>query len=496
MVGKNMITLEELYKRKQETENSKILEKRKESQLGTECLKEESPKSDKWKPQEVKNFTLPEFKIPGKLTDKKQEMLSKILTFVNITQKRRLKCGCTAMPIPTTSKKNLLIWGNKMNVSRAIEQMENIGLITVLDETFRYGCKNKEQNYGKLYAYYKENEEKFIQYCKDNNIIRYDIYSPTEKEIKKRIKIKQEIEPIISFDKTKIRFGTNLKLTKPQGVSVANFEQFLKLCLYENYPEFGLIQTKIKEINEFYEEYPKFELSFEPSITWKENKVEKIGIRVSNPLCNMKKENRVEFLKQYGFNLEKDISGSVPRLTLSINSGHWIDESVNIYELISKEFEPEVEWNEARKEIVKYYILVSYFESGSDKMLGKNVTYNINKDGLDKTEVDELMGNFRKAMCNVLGGKLYGNEIFYIESCVYIMTVYDLLKSGIMVWLLYDAFYAKQIRCVDDEEEILEQETFVNMIEKGVAINLRYFMEYSKFRQECKEFFGKDLWGR
>ena len=491
-----MITLEELYKRKLDIKSDKVSSNQEDNTKEDVSIKEDkSDKTERWKPRELKNYTLPEFNPPKKLTKHQIEEMSKILTFVHFTQKKRLKCGCTVMPILTTGKTNLLIWKSKQQVGRKIDRMIDMGLIELIDKNSRFGYKDKKQNYGYLYAYYKENEDKFIQYCKGNNIEKYDIYSPTEQEIKKSIEIKQEIEPIISFDKTKIRFGTDLKLTKPQGVSATKFEQFIKFCLYENYPEFGLIQTKVKEINEYYEEYPKFELNFEPRITWKGDKVIKIGIRVSNPLCNMKKEDRAEFLKKYGFNLEKDISGSVPRLTLSVNSGHWIDESVNIYERISKEFEPGAEWNEERKEIVKHYILVSYFESGSDKMLGKNVTYNINKDGLDKTEVDKLMGNFRRAMCKVLGGKLYGSEIFYIESCVYIMTVYDLLKSGIMVWLLYDAFYAKQIRCVDDEEEILEQETFVNMIEKGVAINLRYFMEYSKFRQECKEFFGKDLWG-
>ena len=43
--------------------------------------------------------------------------------------------------------------------------------------------------------------------------------------------------------------------------------------------------------------------------------------------------------KGHDFVLEKDIRSSVPRLILSLNKGYWVDESVDIYELINNEFE-------------------------------------------------------------------------------------------------------------------------------------------------------------
>ena len=48
---------------------------------------------------------------------------------------------------------------------------------------------------------------------------------------------------------------------------------------------------------------------------------------------------------------------------------------------------------------------------------------------MNKKELDELMGKMKEAVVKVEGGTLYGNEIFYVESCVYLMTVYDLLCS-------------------------------------------------------------------
>ncbi len=54
----------------------------------------------------------------------------------------------------------------------------------------------------------------------------------------------------------------------------------------------------------------------------------------------IKKKSRYWFKKRNQFSLEHNIKSSVPRLTLSMNTGHWVDESVGIYELIGKEIHP------------------------------------------------------------------------------------------------------------------------------------------------------------
>lgn len=495
-----MITLEELYKKQLEVEEEekekKELKKKSKKETKEKSKKEEKPiRENKWKPQEIKGLKTPPFNPPAQLTKSKKEKVSKWLAFVYMVQGIRLKSGCTAMPIPTTSKRYQKIWKNKMQVGREIQEMIKLGLIAEYDNSSRFGAKVQSENYSRIFTYFKENEDKLIQYCEDNNISPYDIYQDTEKEVKQKEKIIKKVEPIITFKTEEVRFSTNLKLRKPEGISNKQFEIFLKDCLYENYPEYRLTEIKIKEINDFYDEVPNFKLSFEPSYTWRKDKVIKIGIRVTNTLCNMdKKSERPEFLDKNGFYLEKDMSGSIARLTLSINKGHWIDETIDMYELMGKEFEPEVEWKESRRDMIKYYFYKSYFTHGSDIELGRNVSYKLYQKGIVKTEVDKLIGDFRKCVINVLGGKIYDNDIFYIESCVYIMTVYDLLKSGFMVWLLYDCFYAKKSKYLEDEET-LDEETFKSMVEKGVALNLKYFMEHSRFKQECIELNGEDLWG-
>lgn len=447
---------------------------------------------DNWKPCALEGYETPKFEIPVKKSNNyetyKREELSRVLAFIEYARKKRIKGGCTAMPIPTTSRKNLMIWGYPKAISRGIEFMKEIGLIKVHIDQFRFGVPFQGANYGKTYAYFEENEQKVIQYCEEHGIYKYAVKNleeirGTEKQIEKIELAIEYIDEVKTFDRSAVRFAKGLNLEKPEGVSKEEFKLYLYCCLYLNYPELALHQGKADEINEnFYKDYPELTLRFKPHFTWQDNKVVKIGIRISNEICNQKREERKELLDQYGFHLEHDVRSSVPRLTLSINKGRWIDESVDIYKLINDEFEPDSEFTPARRDAIKHYMLRTYFDIGSDKELGRNVLSDIYKakieiPGVDKTEVDGLMGRLREAAFRALGNKTYGSDIFYIESCVYLMTLYDLLTSGHMVWLVYDAFYS------NGEED---QETFTEMVRNSVRLNFGYFMEKSDFRQFSK----------
>jgi len=58
-----------------------------------------------------------------------------------------------------------------------------------------------------------------------------------------------------------------------------------------------------------------------------------------------------------------------------------------------------------------------------------------------------------------------------VESCLYVMTLYDLLKSGIKTWLVYDAFYSKEFE---------DKEMFDSMIENGIKLNFEDFIKWHK----------------
>ena len=448
---------------------------------------------DNWKPYSLEDYTTPKFEVPVKKSNsyevyKKQE-LSKVLAFIEYAQRKRLKEGCTAMPIPTTSQRNLMIWGYPKAISRAIKFMKDTGLIQVHIDTYRFAVPYAGANYGKTYAYFAENEKKLIQYCKEHGIHKFVIKNleeirGTKKQIEKIESALDLIDRYRTFEISAVRFTKGLELEKPDGVSDQDFVLYLYACLYLNYPELAFHQAKADEINErFYEDYPEFKLRFRPHFTWKGNKVVKIGIRLSNEFCNKKKAERKVLLDQYGFHLSHDVRSSVPRLTLSTNEGRWIEEDIDIYELINKEFEPETEFSEARRDALKHYMLRTYFDMGTNKELGRNVLSIINemkvkRPGVKKEEVDELIGKLKNAAFKALGNKTYGSDIFYIESCIYLMTLYDLLTSGHMVWLVYDAFYSNG---AEDEE------TFKEMVKNSVKINFNHFMEHSIFNENFKK---------
>lgn len=435
--------------------------------------------SKKWKPDTVDEYIVPDFNLSDSEAtaagQKKYATLSKILAFVELAQRLRTSEGCTVMPISVTSACNLAIFGGEMGVSRAINKMIEIGILGEYDETYRFNAPfpYDNENRSKRYKYYYDNEQKFLNYCERNGIEKYMPVNKvkfTEEEIKIVESVSREYR---EFEIEDVRFSSNLKLVMPLGVKPADFEIFLLWCLHRNYPLFGFYQNKINELNEkYYKDYPQFALRFEPKITWGKSKhsksVVRISIRATNSYDNKSKEERKNILAQYGMTLQRDIKSSVPRLTKSLNEGKWVDEPIDIYNLINHEFEPEAPFTEERREAIKALHMAIYFETHSDVNIGKNIWYKMNKVGANRNEVYEVMKRLKEAIIKAEGGNLYKSEIFYIESCVYAMTVYDLLSAGHNVWLVYDAFYS---------DGKTDPEDFETMIAHGVRENFRDFYE-------------------
>ena len=420
-----------------------------------------------WAPEKAEDYELPPFtikesKAKGAET-KLRNKLSKVLAFIDLVKHKRFKTGCTIMPISVTSKDNLAIWDNEMGVSRAISYMIEIGLISLESDKYQYGAYYEKDNKSKTYRYYKENEDKIKEYCEDRNIPVF--------LVKNKVYSTKAIHNIhTDIDKSKVRFSSRLKLFKPADLSKADFEKQLTLCLYENYPGFRFHIIKANEINEkCYRDYPEFRIRFQPNFSWSDDGlyVNGIGIRATNSMISIKKDARKAILKAYGFTLEKDINASVPRMTLSLNSGHWIDETEDIYERIFRIMEPSGTFTKEKREAIKKLHMRAYFDSG-DKSVGHHTWLAMDQENIDRQDVCDTMSSFRTAMIQAEGGKLYGSDIFYVESCVYLMTLYDLVMSGHRVWQVYDCFYS-----TGDED----QKQFEYMISKGVKRNFEEFLE-------------------
>lgn len=418
-----------------------------------------------WEPTNADNYLLPVFTIKEShakgAETKRKNKLSKVLAFIDSVKHKRLKTGCTIMPISITNKDNLAIWENEMGVSRAIKYMIEIGLISVESDSYQFGAYYEKDNKSKLYRYYKENEDKVKEYCKKHGIEMFIV--------KNKIYSMNNINHIHSqIDKKKVRFASRLNLKKPVDLSKADFEKQLTLCLYENYPGLRFHIEKANEINEkYYKDYPEFRIRFQPNFTWSDDDmyVSRIGIRATNSMMNIKKEKRAEIQRSYGFTLEKDINASVPRMTLSLNSGHWIDETEDIYELIYRDMEPQGSFTSEKRDAIKKLHMRAYFDTG-DKAVGHHTWLLMNQENIKRQEVCDKMTELRNSIVKAEGGKIYGSDIFYVESCVYLMTLYDLLSSGHRVWQVYDCFYST------GEED---QELFEYMISQGVKLNFEEF---------------------
>lgn len=324
-----------------------------------------------WEPTRCDDYTVPDFKIPtynsnvkgakGKWKDK----LINIYTFIKYVQHKRNKDGCTIMPIPTTSNVNLDIWGTSASVSNARKFMCEIGLISLHTADKSWGKGRIGKSYE--YKYYKENEDCFVQFCKDNNIIPRVLKNDEYNEV-------ADITDFYGIDKSRVRFATHLRLKKPEGVSETKFEKVLTKCLYENYPALSFYQRLTDTINAvMYNDKPEFRIRFKPNFNWSESgkSVTSIGIRATNSRVSIKTEDRPHILEEHGLIYEKDVISSVPRLTRSMHLGAWYIDDIDFYEEIYKICEPNGDFSKERKAIKKLFMR-AYFDNSP-----ANVGYHI-----------------------------------------------------------------------------------------------------------------------
>ena len=403
-----------------------------------------------WRPVECIDYMLPNLYIPevrSKVCTKRT--LGKVLAFIDMVKHKRLSYGCTVMPIATTNKKFLSICGSQRNASNLIKYMITIGLLSEENQTYQFNA-NSKNNRSKTYRYYYDNETKIKEYCKEHNINKYMILNNKSSYCTLVEKFKIE-----NFEQEKVRFSSQLHLLKPDNYSMSQFESYIETVLYRNYPNLAYYQELADEINAtYYADYPEMAISFTPSYTWnKGNKaIIKIGIRATNELVAAKKnkdgnENfygvyKEDILSEYGLTLEKDVTSSVPRITLSLNAGKWVPENVDIYRMIYDEYRQShlgIEEFEQVRPAIKQLHMRAYFDKSS--MLGVH-TRRVMANVYDKEAVDKEMRLYQQAIITAEGGRLLGSEIFYHESCLYMDVLKELLDNGYTVWQCYDAFYA------------------------------------------------------
>ena len=389
--------------------------------------------------------------------------LSKILAFINYQKHLRYAEGCTIIPIPTTKKELIAIFGNQPSVSKAIDDMKEIGLIST--ETIRFTPgRRKQPGIAKTYRYYYDNEQKLIEYCRELEIEPYQVdrdnlyIEVSDSGIERRemyslvYKNSQSITPVTLEDSVKI--SNHLFIPRPVHFSKKGFEEFLVHCLLKKYPSYDFYAQEVLEINKHYKD-ERFKLHFKFNFTWndEETAVTGIGIRATNSYCNLKREERAKLNEKYRFSLENDVISSVPRVTMSLNQQKWFSDNVDIYKLIYDQLGDDKPYTPECREAIKSFHMRCYFD-GTDKQTAYHIWYAMDQEGLteeDKDDCYNLIYMLRAAIREV-EGKLYGSEIFYVESCVYLKTLHDLIKKGYKTWQVYDCFYTKDDKGVSEPE--------------------------------------------
>ena len=377
--------------------------------------------------------------------------LRKILSFV--LRHNHIEDKCVIMPISTIDLDNLALWKKHQCVSYAINDMIEIGILRIESYSYRYGFADTREC--RTYRYYKENAEKYIQFCKSRYIFPYDVGLYHNDD--------EEIEELADFDTTRVVFCSDLKLIKPKNVSELDFKEFLEKCLYENYPQLDYYKKLSIEINNTYyqdEFYKDLRIKFIPHFQWSKSRksITKIGIRATCSLDNRSKKERPMLRERYGLDKEKDIKSSVPRVTLSLNNGSWYLDNVDLYAEIYKNCEQTDEFTVEMREAIKALFMRAYFDNSEDNLV-HHTWIAMEQEGVSKQDVGKQMKKLRAAIFKTCGNKPNGSEIFLAESCVYLRVFQRLLQDRRNGWLLYDAFYCSGLDGESDEKfnETVEQ---------------------------------------
>ena len=113
-----------------------------------------------------------------------ESVLRPIYAYVLYLEGKVYKKGYTIIPIATTNRIMLAIFGNKMKISRTINKMIEMNIITVDDKSSSFD-KGKN-SHCRIYKFYWENASKLIEFCKNNNIEPKEVdYSILNEKVKK-----------------------------------------------------------------------------------------------------------------------------------------------------------------------------------------------------------------------------------------------------------------------------------------------------------------------
>ena len=231
-------------------------------------------------------------------------------------------------------------------------------------------------------------------------------------------------------------------------------------AVYRQYPWLKNYQSKLKYLNKKQPELPVNKMNIK--VKHDNGYLQKISIRYSNDKVSLKANNgameRHEFCYRNGLNYSFDVKSSIHKVTYLMNTGIWLSQSTDMYEMYYKETVLSGVWNKTIRQLIKDFMQRCYFD------MSKKTAVKHSKDDYlkkhykcydDAEKWSNMCGMLYDAMRKVLG-KTYDSEIFLHESCIMIDVMWELIvHRGCKVFPVYDGLYFDKE--INNIEQIVER---------------------------------------
>lgn len=365
---------------------------------------------------------------------------------------------------------------NTMDISRRIKDLIEIGCMSVKSDSYEIGRKSKS------YFFFRNNIQKFYDYCTEMNIP--EIVEKTQKEMFDEYVFSDSENPI-SYESVKVGKGLNIPVIQKPGLSQKRKQMETEmLCLshlYRRYPEINETQRIYPYLEKMYyisngdKKHPLCPTSrFTFHYNDKGDRITKIGYRETNMYASVPKETtlnkrvRKDVLKDYGLTYEYDVKSSIPRIAYLLNKGEWLDETIDIYQLIFNRYKEITDtayvWDKWTRNLMKEIVLTNGFDTLS--CCGRDFCNRLNVPG--KTELIQSISDqaqiMHSAIVDVIGE--IDSEMFVTESAIYNRVLYRLLDRGYFVWQVYDGFY------IDEKPDFDMSELIRDTAEEYVSLRM------------------------
>ena len=196
-------------------------------------------------------------------------------------------------------------------------------------------------------------------------------------------------------------------------------------------------------------------------------KIKKIGIRAAHSRIALKKEDRVEYVKEnFGQFFEFDVTSSIYRVAYFIKTGKWMDSSFDFYEyFLGRSFE-----NGSERLFIKQLAMSVFFGKTTADTIKNIATKHreaekeelsrilLNKSGDVYKLSYQFLEEYRNRMFSIIDS--LDSEIFLHESGIYAIALNKILKAGFQCFQCYDGFYTDKDLTEERFNQIIEESAY------------------------------------